>query len=74
MTPLLRFSGHTGLPVLGVLEAACFGPPWGSAVAPFTALGEMLIVRPWRARYISDVVAGRLSRRVDAWLNRKVDA
>ena len=51
------FSGHTGIAVLGAIEAWTAGPPWLGAVAAAIAGAEVLTVLVLRAHWTVDVVA-----------------
>ena len=74
------FSGHTGLAMLGAINAAQLGMRWLAAIAAVIAFGEAILVLVLRAHYTLDVVAGafaaflasdvaeKMSPAVDAWL------
>ena len=76
----LFFSGHTGLAVLGAIQAAHSGPMWLAVAAGVIAFGQAVIVLVLRAHYTLDVIAGTfaaflaanlaamLTPSLDAWL------
>ena len=75
------FSGHTGIAVLGAIEAWTAGPPWLGPVAAAIAGAEVLTVLVLRAHWTVDVVAaipaafgchalaGLAAPAVDGWLS-----
>ena len=74
----LFFSGHTGLAVLGAIQAAHTGPVWLAVAAGVIAFGQAVIVLVLRAHYTLDVIAGAfaafLAANVAAMLAPSLDA
>ena len=77
------FSGHTGIAVLGAIEAWTAGPPWLGAAATAIAALEAATVLVLRAHWTVDVVAAipaafgchalasRCAPAVNAWLSSR---
>lgn len=76
------FSGHTAISVLGALQLAHVAPPWLATVGFVLAGLEAVTVIILRAHYTmdvfaalfaawgADVLAGKFSPAIDAWLGR----